>query len=109
MANPIQEFRGYIEKGKLSFITDKEENRFKTYITSLKVKSKKRIEVKMTVKKYRSGRTSGQAHQKSNQNGYFWGTLIQTLINCDPFIGHTPADMDYGLRCNFLRDGGSDA
>lgn len=109
MGNPIKEFKGYVEKDTLKFITDKEEQRFKTYVKSLKSKTKKRTEVKMIINKYRSGRTSGQAHQKSNQNGYYWGTLIESLINSDPFIGHSPADMDYGLRCNFLRDGGSDA
>ena len=30
-------------------------------------------------------------------------------MSSDPFIGHTPADMDYGLRCLFLRTGGTDA
>lgn len=109
MNNPLQEFKGYIEKDKFEFDTPKEEIRFKTYMTSIKNKKKEKTPIKIIVKKFRSGRTSGQAHEKSNQNGYYFGTIIQTLINSEPFIGHTPEDMDRGLRCMFLRTGGTDA
>ena len=109
MSNPIQEFRGYIENNKFSFMTQNEENRFKTYLTSIKTKSKKRTEIKMIIKKYRDGRTSGQSHEKSNQNGYYYGVVLPTLIKADPFIGQSVKDMDYGLRANFNRVGGSEA
>lgn len=109
MRNPLSEFRGYAEGNKFSFITDQEEENFKKYLTSKKSKTKKRTEFKIIVKEYNSGRTSGQAHEKSNQNGYYWGVIIYTLINSDPFIGHTPEDMNYGLRCLFMRTGGTDA
>lgn len=109
MPSPIKEFRGYTEKNTFKFINDKEEERFKKYLTCIKSKNNKRTELKLTVNRIRTGRTSGQLAEKSNQNGYYWGVLIQTLISTEPFIGHTPADMDYGLRCNHLRIGGTDA
>jgi len=109
MANPKQEFNCYIEGNKLEFISPREQERFKTYTTSLKNKKAPKTKLKIIVKKFRAGRTSKQPHEGTNQNGYYWGALIQALINSDPFIGHSPADMDYGLRCMFMRVGGSDA
>lgn len=109
MSTPLSEFIFSITKDTLKFISPEEEERFKKHTTSLKFKTKEVTYLKMTVKRINKNRTSGQAHERSNQNGYYWGTVITTLINSDPFIGHTPDDMDYGLRCLFLRIGGSDA
>ena len=109
MNNPLKQFKGYTEGPDFKFITDKEEDRFKKYLASIKYKTKKRTPIKLIVERYRPGRTSKQANEKSNQNGYLWGVVIESLIHSEPFVGHTQDDMNYGLKCMFLRIGGSDA
>lgn len=109
MNNPLQTFDCYVEKDSLEFNSKQELERFKHYLTHKKSKSKPRTEFKLTVKRKRKQRTSKQPNEKSNQNGYYWGVVIMTLINSDPFIGHHQDDMNYGLKCKFLRVGGSEA
>jgi len=75
MANPKQEFNCYIEGNKLDFISSREQARFKTYTTSLKNKTKKRIKLVIEIKEFEFKRTSGQSNEKSNQNGLYWKYL----------------------------------
>lgn len=61
--------------------------------------------VKIIVKKYSQKRTSGQAHEKSNQNGYYWTCVIPILGN---YFGYLNDEMHEAIKYKFLRKGGTD-
>lgn len=90
-------FTGTIQNGVLTL---DDPDRFKKYLSSLKAKK-----VSMTIKPHSKTRTSGQANEKSNQNGYYWKIVIPILSD---YFGYNPDEMHQAIKHKFLRIGGTD-
>jgi len=95
------EFYGQINKGKMTL--DYQE-KFTNYLTSLQYKDKP-ARIILTVKRWHKKRTSGQAYEKGNQNGYMFAVLLPPL--CD-HLGYFPLEMYHALEFCFCRTGGTD-
>jgi len=65
-------------------------------------------DVEITVKPKKKQRTSGQAWEQSNQNGYYWGVVIPIIRDHPQYMGWTPDQIHNGLKNMFLRIGGTD-
>lgn len=80
MVTPM--FKGDVVNGRMRL---EDKNGMIEWLSSLEGKK-----IQVTIEKLKRKRTSGKSHEKGNQNGYYWQTIIPIVAD---YSGEHPNDM----------------